>query len=119
MHELSVVKGIIKTVTSEARKKKIHKISGINIVVGDLSSMIDDSLKYYFELLSHNPVLKRSKLHISRTQAIMVCNTCQAKIPASLPLPSACVKCKSMDIHVNGGMEFYIDSIEVQDENIS
>jgi hydrogenase nickel incorporation protein HypA/HybF len=119
MHELSIIKGIVKTITAEAKKNKFHKISKVNLVVGDLSSIIDDSMEYYFSMLTKKTVMDSARLHISRTKAIMVCNKCNVKIPANIPFPSICVKCKSKDIHIDGGLEFFIDSIEVKDENIN
>jgi hydrogenase nickel incorporation protein HypA/HybF len=117
MHEMPVIKEIMKTVKRYARKKSIRKVSKINLVVGELSSIVDDSMEYYFQILSKSTVAENAVLSIKRTQAIAVCSVCNSKIPTSLPLPDSCCKCQSKNIKIDGGLEFFIDSIEVEDEN--
>ena len=52
MHELSVTEGLIKIIVDEAEKRDIRKISRINLVIGDLASIVDDSVQFYYDILS-------------------------------------------------------------------
>jgi hydrogenase nickel incorporation protein HypA/HybF len=113
MHELPVVENILSTVLISAKTNSGKKVAQINLVVGDLSSIVDDSLQYYFDLLSKNTLAESAKLSIKRVPAIAVCADCNSKIPATLPLSGSCRKCHSQNIHIDGGLEFFIDSIEI------
>jgi hydrogenase nickel incorporation protein HypA/HybF len=112
MHELPVIESICAAVSQIAEKYPGRRVTKINIVVGDLSSIIDDSLEYYFDNIRKDPLLTKAGLHITRTPAIAICGACHSKIAVSLPLNDACTKCGSKNIRINGGLEFYLDSIE-------
>lgn len=113
MHELSVMKEIIGTVSKYAKKYPKKRVTKIYLVIGELSSIVDDSMEYYFKLLTNKSSIKNAKLSITRTQAIAVCHTCNAKTSVSIPLSGCCPKCGKDTIRIEGGLEFYIDSIEL------
>lgn len=113
MHELSVVKSILKTVDKNVVRHHGKRVKEIRIIVGDLSSIVDDSLQYYFEILTKASPINGAVLKIQRTQAIASCDACGSNVPVILPLPKSCSKCHSDGIHISGGTEFYIDSIEL------
>jgi hydrogenase nickel incorporation protein HypA/HybF len=113
MHELPFVEGIIKTVTSNLPKKKNVRVSEIRIVVGDLSSIVDDSLMYYFSKIRKPKALSSATLTIIRTPAIAQCESCHSNLPVQLPLEGTCKKCGSKDIRIDGGKELFIESADI------
>ena len=54
MHELAVTEGILALALETAQRAGARRISGIDLVVGDVSSIVDDSVQFYFDVLSRN-----------------------------------------------------------------
>ncbi|MGC8970784.1 MAG: hydrogenase maturation nickel metallochaperone HypA [bacterium] len=112
MHELAVTEEVIKTVTEVSKGKKVKTIE---LVIGDLSSFIDESIQFYFELLTRSTPLEGTKLLFRRIPVKLRCYNCQKEfIPDETYL---CPYCKKIGGDVIEGREFYIESIEVEDEN--
>jgi len=49
MHELSITEGILSIALGAAGGRRIRTV---NLVIGDLSSFVDDSVQFYFDMLS-------------------------------------------------------------------
>jgi hydrogenase nickel incorporation protein HypA/HybF len=113
MHELSVTEGLIKIVDEEAKSRNIKQVSGINLVIGDLTSIIDDSVQFYFNILSKGTAAAGAVLSFKRIAAEFSCRTC-GNIFEQQSCGYKCPKCGGKGIIVNKGQEFYIESIEVE-----
>jgi Hydrogenase expression/synthesis hypA family. len=48
MHEYAVTKNIVDIAVAEVKAANAGKIVGISLVVGDLSSILDESVRMYF-----------------------------------------------------------------------
>jgi hydrogenase nickel incorporation protein HypA/HybF len=112
MHELSVTEGLIKIVDEEAKSRNIKKISRINLVIGDLNSIIDDSVQFYFDILSKGTAAAGAVLYFRRIAPEFSCRSC-GNIFEQQSYGYKCPKCEGKGIVVNKGQEFYIESIEV------
>jgi hypothetical protein len=55
MHELPVTEGILAVVLVAARTHHASRITTIDLVIGELGSIVDDSIQFYFDLLSRGP----------------------------------------------------------------
>ena len=117
MHELAITKGIIDVVLKAAHQNGNQKISAIDLVIGDLSSIIDDSVQFYFDLLSQDTLAEGAVLHFRRVTACVQCRACGYQGQVSAPLSPLCPVCGSARLEVSGGQEFYVESIEVSDED--
>ena len=54
MHELSVTENIIAIAERHARAAQATRIVSIRLVIGELSSIVDDSIQFYFDHLAAN-----------------------------------------------------------------
>jgi hydrogenase nickel incorporation protein HypA/HybF len=52
MHELSVTQAILGIALRNAAKSNAIRVTGLNITIGDLSSFVDDSIQFYWDLIS-------------------------------------------------------------------
>ena len=116
MHELPVTEGILTLAIDTARQAGAGRIIAIDLVVGDLSSIVDDSVQFYFDLLSPGTPAEGAALRIRRAPAELICSDCGARHAVRAPLLPACPSCGGPRVHVGGGREFYVESIEVCDE---
>ena len=117
MHELSVTEGLLSIVNEEARKRGVKKVTGINLVVGEMASIIDESVQFYFDILSKGTASEGAALFFRKVAAEYGCRTCN-HVFQKKSYDYNCPLCGGKAIIVNKGQEFYIDSIEVDtDEN--
>jgi hydrogenase nickel incorporation protein HypA/HybF len=113
MHELPITEGILKIATEAAGGRRI---TVIHLVVGELSSIVDDSVQFYFDMLSKGTVADGAVLDFRRLPATVRCWECGHSFEVRAPLPSACEGCGSGKLQVTGGRELRVDSIEVSDD---
>lgn len=113
MHELPITEGILKIATEAAGGRQITMI---HLVVGELSSIVDDSVQFYFDMLSKGTVADGARLDFQRLPATLMCLDCGKTFEVRAPLPSSCPHCGSVRLQVTGGRELRVDSIEVNDD---
>ena len=117
MHELPVTQGILSVALETAEQHGGHRITAINLVIGDLASIVDDSVQFYFDALSEGTLAEGAKLTFKRETANALCLECGHTYTVTPPLDPFCPQCDSAFLQISGGKAFYIDSIEVDDED--
>jgi hydrogenase nickel incorporation protein HypA/HybF len=115
MHELPATQGILDVALEAARDAGALRISAIDIVIGDMSSMVDESVQFYFDVLSRDTAAEGALLRLARRRATAACTACGCSYEVSPPLDPVCSECGSLALAVTGGREFYIESIEVDE----
>jgi hydrogenase nickel incorporation protein HypA/HybF len=116
MHELAATRGILEVAVEAAKQAGSPAILSIDMVVGELTSIVDDSVQFYFDMLSGNTLAAGAVLRFRREPALGVCGGCGKTFEARPPLPRSCPDCGSLQLSVTGGQAFYVESIEVADE---
>lgn len=113
MHELAVTENILIISDKYARESHAVKVTKINLVIGRLSSLVDDSVQFYWDIISKDSLCQDALLVFDRRPAIISCYTCSNQYEIDNEL-QPCPKCGSPDIFVQSGEEFYVDSIEIE-----
>jgi hydrogenase nickel incorporation protein HypA/HybF len=116
MHELQATRGMVEVAVEAAAAAGARRILTIDLVIGELTSMVDDSVQFYFDILSRGTLAAGAVLRFRRVPAEGQCRACAHEFDVKPPLPRACPRCGSPALEVGGGQEFYVDSIEVDDE---
>jgi hydrogenase nickel incorporation protein HypA/HybF len=119
MHELPVTKGIISLAVETAEKHNAARVTAIDIVIGAMSSIVDDSVQFYFDILSEGTITEGAVLRFKREPSQAVCWDCGHTFEVTPPIHPACPSCGSPKLHVTSGKEFHIESIEVEHEDPS
>lgn len=112
MHELSVTENILEIVLRHASENKAKKVRNIYLVIGDLSSIIDESIEFYWNFISENTIANDACLHFKRIQAKFKCQKCFTEYQLS-PNEFSCPKCNSNQVQVIAGDEFYLEAIDI------
>lgn len=115
MHELAVTESILNIVTRHAEQSQASKVTDIHLVIGQLSSIVDDSVQFYWDIIADNTIFTGAVLHFTRIPARFQCRDCGQiyEIPQQL---TPCIKCGSINVDLLQGEEFYVESIEIEKE---
>ena len=116
MHELPVTQGILEIALDASERNGARRITSIQLVIGDLSSIVDDSVQFYFSQLSRGTLAENAALQFRRVPANVHCLDCGEACAARAPLPYECSYCGGTKLRLDGSRDFYIESIEVEDE---
>ena len=113
MHELPVTQGIIDVAVEAAQQHNAARITAIDLVIGELTSIVDDSVQFYFDMLSHGTLAEGARLRFRREPARATCLDCEHRFKVKPPILPECPQCGSAQVLVSGGREFYVESIDV------
>jgi hydrogenase nickel incorporation protein HypA/HybF len=113
MHELSVTENILGIATKHAIQANATRVTDIHIVIGQLSSIVDDSVQFYWDIIGEGTVCAGAKLHFTRLPAKFSCQECGHEYGLEGKMRS-CPQCGSYQIKIISGEEFYLDSIEIE-----
>jgi hydrogenase nickel incorporation protein HypA/HybF len=113
MHEYYVTKSITELAVREAEQAGAQRIIEIRLVIGDLSSIIDESVQMNFDMISEGTLAEGARLSFRRTPARFYCSSCQKDFvkPAK---GFDCPDCGTMGKLTDAGREFYIESMDVE-----
>jgi len=113
MHELSITKEILDIAIAKAQEVNSKKVSQINLVIGDASSIIDDCVQFCFDFVSKETIAEGARLKFRRIPIQMKCRIC-GNMFCPVKEPWVCPECKDWNVEIISGKEFYMDSIEVE-----
>lgn len=113
MHEYPITQQIIKIAENHAKDAGAAKVTAINLVVGDYSGFIGESIQMYFDVISENTLCDGAKIHIERVKPKLQCSQCGVYFERK-PYSFQCPACGGEGGPTAIGKEFYIDSIEVE-----
>jgi hydrogenase nickel incorporation protein HypA/HybF len=119
MHELSVTQAILDTALNAAQQAGAERIVAIDLVIGELSGIVDDSVQFYFDILSRDTPAQGATLRFQRQPAQVRCLDCDHSYNAAPPLAPICPECGSLRLQVTGGRQFFLESIEINDHHPS
>jgi hydrogenase nickel incorporation protein HypA/HybF len=98
MHEQSIVESLLALALENAAKNKASRIAKINVVIGELSGVVEEA---------------EAVLSFTRVPAKLRCRKCNIEFVAE-NLDFRCPDCKEQQVEIIGGRELYIESLEVE-----
>jgi hydrogenase nickel incorporation protein HypA/HybF len=113
MHEQSIVESLLTVALENAAKAKASQILKINVVIGELSGVVEEAMDFYFGFLRENTIASQASLGFTRVPARLRCRKCNIEFIAE-NLDFRCPSCKETQVEIIGGRELYIESLEVE-----
>jgi len=117
MHELSVTENILEIALRHANQAEASRVTDINLKIGRLSSIVDDSIQFYWDFVSENTLCAGAKLHFERIPARLLCLDCAKEYTLEADL-EPCPNCHSAQVRVIAGEEFHVESIEIEKQEV-
>jgi hydrogenase nickel incorporation protein HypA/HybF len=113
MHEQSIVDNLMTIALDSAEKAKATKIHKINVVVGELSGAVDESMNFYFTFMRENTIAAEAELVFTHKPAVLQCRKCKVNFTAE-KMDFRCPQCHEPQVEIVGGKELYVESIEAE-----
>lgn len=113
VHEASVTEALVKIALEEAITHQAKKINAINLVVGETTGYMAESLEFYFNNFAKNTVLEGSALRIAYVKAKIKCPSCGLVFERE-KFTFACPTCGTAGEMTSIGNEFYIDTMDIE-----
>ena len=113
MHELTVTESILEIALRHANAAKATRVTNLYLVIGQFASIVDDSVQFYWDIISKETIAEGAMLHFKRLPATLCCLDCNQQYnPGSDGF--GCPNCKSNHVKIVSGDEFYMEAIDVE-----
>jgi hydrogenase nickel incorporation protein HypA/HybF len=117
VHELSITQSLLELALDHGRKAGGGRIERLHVVIGELSTMVDDSVAFYWDLISQGTAAEGAELVFERIPAELGCNRCGCRYQLSQS-QLACHSCGSTDISILAGDELLLKSIDLTRDSV-
>jgi hydrogenase nickel incorporation protein HypA/HybF len=113
MHELSIASYLLESVSDHARQIGARRVLAINLVLGERSGVVDESLCFSFDLLAAGTLAEGALLNARRTPMRFHCTPCAEDYPQTGD-DFGCPRCGAVGQIVDDGSQLLIESIEIE-----
>lgn len=116
-----MTKQIVENVLQEARKHNAKKVTEVHLTIGELTFLGVEQVRFSYELLVKETIMKGSKLYIEEKEGAVRCTKCgyEGKLnyeddPAyHIPTPTLlCPQCQGV-VQIIDGRECTIESVKL------
>ncbi len=113
MHELPFTQSLLEIALRHAQQANAQRITDLHIVIGELSSMVDDSIQFYWDIIAKDTIAQGARLHFRRVPAELQCMVCFNKYrPQQGEL--LCPTCGSVGAKILAGEECFLEAIDIE-----
>jgi hydrogenase nickel incorporation protein HypA/HybF len=121
MHEFTMCESLLQTVSAEyARfvagrpRESLPRVTRVRLVLGDLHQIVTESFQVAWEALTADTPFAGATLVMQRVPLAVRCRSCawEGEIEAPFFL---CGRCGQGDVETTSGREFYIEDMEIED----
>jgi hydrogenase nickel incorporation protein HypA/HybF len=113
MHELPITEGLLNLALKHANEAGAARITQLNLVIGQLSSVVDDSIQFYWDIMSKGTIAEGAKLEFRRVPALLRCWNCTVEFTPN-GRDYLCPTCGSSRVKIIAGDDFLLESIDVE-----
>jgi hydrogenase nickel incorporation protein HypA/HybF len=113
MHEASITESVLSLALDKAQEAGARKVTRINLVLGELSGVVSECVRMYFEALAQDTIANGAVLAVTAKPVVLKCRKCGREYTP--PGDSwDCPGCKEAGAEIIAGRECYMESIEVE-----
>ena len=121
MHEGSVTTQIVESVLEEAGKHEAKRVAEVHLVIGKLTFLNPEQVRFWYEVLTKDTIMEGSKLRIEEKNGLVRCSECgyeggfkyEDDPIYHIPTPTLrCPKCGGI-VEIVGGRGCLIKSVKL------
>lgn len=121
MHEGSVTTQIVENVLEEAGKHEAKRVAEVHLVIGKLTFLNPEQVRFWYEALTKDTIMEGSKLRIEEKNGLVRCSGCgyeggfryEDDPIYHVPTPTLrCPECRGI-VEIVGGRECLIKSVKL------
>ncbi len=116
MHELAVVQSLLQLTLDHAAQHRARRVLALDLVIGQLSSIVDDCVQFYWDILARDTIAAEAQLRFHRIPARFQCRDCGATFDLD-ESRLTCPHCQSIHFDLIQGDEFRLESIDIEEED--
>lgn len=79
LHEYSVASQIVRNVLEEAKKHRAKKVKEVSLVIGRLTFLGLEQIRFAYETLTRGTIMEGSNLLVKECEGIVECKSCKFK----------------------------------------
>jgi hydrogenase nickel incorporation protein HypA/HybF len=117
MHELAVTENVLSVVLRHAGEAHAARVTRIELVIGEMTGFVNDSIQFCFEALSPGTMAEGAELAFRRVPVRLRCHACAIEFEPE-DMDWRCPTCAAYAGEVLAGREFYVDNIEIDEQTL-
>jgi len=118
MHELPITQSLLDLALAHAERAGGGRISNLYLVIGELSGIVDDSVQFYWEIVTEGTAAEGAVLHFQRIPIEFECLDCRQGF---YPDGEAyrCPACNGRNVRLTRGNEFILEALDLEQEEVA
>ncbi len=113
MHESGITKSMLSLALEKADEAGAGRVSRINLVVGELSGVAPECVRFYFNFISKGTIASGAELLFETRPTRVRCHKCRT-VFSPMERDWSCPTCRETGSEIVSGRECYMESIEVE-----
>ena len=113
MHELSITRSMLEIVLKQAEQAHAKKVTQINLIIGEMTGIVSDSVQFYLDILTKETIAKNALVSFTIVSSKARCRNCNQTFELQ-EFDWTCPYCQGNIIDVTTGKELIVESIEVE-----
>ena len=113
MHELAITQSMLDLVLEQAEKSGAKEVGRINLVIGEMTGVVDECVQFYFDFLSKGTIAEGAALSFTMIPTMARCRGCDKSFELK-EFDWTCPHCGSNSMEIVAGKELFVESIEVE-----
>jgi hydrogenase nickel incorporation protein HypA/HybF len=113
MHESSFTESLLSLVLTKAKEAGAKKITRVDVVLGEVSGIVDDCVRQFFDILKEDSIASTAELVFEKKPLVLKCRHCGNEFtPADNRW--GCPACHEANAEIISGRDCYLQSMEVE-----
>jgi len=109
---MTIAMNIVDIICQKANEEKAVKVNSVELVIGELSGIMINSLEFCFEAACKNTIADGAELNIHEINAEAFCKSCEKPFSIESDF-SPCPTCNDFNFELIKGKEFSIKSFNI------
>jgi len=113
MHEIGITRNMFDLVSKEAGKAGAKTVRKVDLVIGEMTGAVADSVAFYFDLLSKGTIAEGADVCVRMVSPMVLCRNCNRTSRLERKTYWTCPHCDDGRMQIIAGRELIVKSIDI------